>query len=378
MTDRFDVLREPLRLGALDLPHRLVMAPLTRNRADEDGTPNALMAEYYGQRAGSAALIVSEATWVSQQGKPYPRTPGIATDAHRDGWRLVTDAVHESGGLIVAQLWHGGRVGHPDTSGQDLVSASDVAPAELTIFTPNEAQASIPAPRPLTLDELPGIVADFRDAAVRAIEAGFDGVEIHGANGYLLQQFLADNTNHRDDAYGGSAENRARLVAEIAAAVSEAIGADRTGIRLSPLAPAHEMAEADGGDTYRALAPQLRALGLAYVHLLAQPEDALTAELRRSRSSRTGTPTPRSSAAPSSPTRTSTSAGRSTRRRTRRSRSSSTPRARRATRTTRRWRPRRRSGPRRAQPRGGTCGSDAGASAAARFSSRTAAHSSSR
>lgn len=280
MTDAFDVLREPLRLGALDLPHRLVMAPLTRNRADEDGTPNALMAEYYGQRAGSAALIVSEATWVSQQGKPYPRTPGIATDAHREGWRLVTDAVHEQGGLVVAQLWHGGRVGHPDTSGQDLVSASAVAPEELTIFTPNEAQASIPAPRPLALDELQGIVEDFRAAAVRAIEAGFDGVEIHSANGYLLQQFLSDNTNHRDDAYGGSPENRARLVAEIAAAVVEAIGADRTGIRLSPLAPAHEMAESDGGDTYRALAPQLRSLGLAYVHLLAQPEDALTGELR--------------------------------------------------------------------------------------------------
>ena len=279
MTDRFDALRPPLRLGALDLPHRLVMAPLTRNRADEDGTPNALMAEYYGQRAGSAALIVSEATWVSQQGKPYPRTPGIATDAHRDGWRLVTDAVHEQGGLIVAQLWHGGRVGHPDTSGEELVSASDVALDELTIFTPNEAAASIPAPRPLATDELPGLIGSFVDAARRAIDAGFDGVEIHSANGYLLQQFLSDNTNRRDDAYGGSPENRARLVAELTRAVVDAIGADRTGIRLSPLAPAHEMAEQDGGDTYRALAEELRPLGLAYVHLLAQT-DELTAELR--------------------------------------------------------------------------------------------------
>jgi len=280
MTDDFDVLRQPLTLGALDLPHRLVMAPLTRNRADEDGTSNALMAEYYGQRAGSAALIISEATWVSQQGKPYPRTPGIATDAHRDGWRLVTDAVHEQDGLIVAQLWHGGRVGHPDTSGQPLVSASDVALESLTIFTPTEAKASIPAPRALTLEEIPGVVQDFADAAQRAIDAGFDGVEVHGANGYLLQQFLSDNTNHRDDAYGGSPENRARFVVEVVRAVVDRIGAERVGIRLSPLAPAHEMAETDEGATYRALATELAPLNLAYVHLLAPAEDGLTAELR--------------------------------------------------------------------------------------------------
>jgi N-ethylmaleimide reductase len=280
MTDDFDVLRRPLQLGALDLPHRLVMAPLTRNRADEDGTANALMAEYYGQRAGSAALIVSEATWVSQQGKPYPRTPGIATDAHRDGWRLVTDAVHAKGGRIVAQLWHGGRIGHPDTSGQELVSASDVAPRELTIFTPTEAKATIPAPRPLTTDEIPGVVEDFAAAAQRAIDAGFDGVEVHSANGYLLQQFLSDNTNHRDDAYGGSPENRARFVVEIVRAVVDRIGADRVGLRLSPLAPAHEMAESDDGATYRVLAEQLAPLGLAYLHLLAPADGDLTAELR--------------------------------------------------------------------------------------------------
>ncbi|MFA4929053.1 MAG: alkene reductase [Patulibacter sp.] len=280
MTDRFDVLRSPLRLGALQLPHRVVMAPLTRNRADEDGTPNALMAEYYGQRAGSAALIVSEATWVVQQGKPYPRTPGLATDAHRDGWRQVTDAVHAAGGLIAAQLWHGGRVGHPDTSGEPTVSASDVAPERLTIFTPNEAAAAIPAPRALTIDELPGIVAGYVDAARRAIDAGFDAVEIHGANGYLLHQFLADGTNHRNDAYGGTPENRARLTVEVARAVAEAVGADRTGIRLSPLTGTHETVESDGGATYRALAPQLAELGLAYVSFMGEPGDALLAELR--------------------------------------------------------------------------------------------------
>jgi N-ethylmaleimide reductase len=283
MEDRFDALRPPLQLGALNLQHRLVMAPLTRNRADDDGTPNALMAEYYGQRAGAsgASLIVSEATWVAQGGKPYPRTPGIATDAHRDGWRRTTDAVHEQGGLIVAQLWHGGRIGHPETSGEPTVSAS-VAPLDgLTIFTPTEAQAPIPTPEALTLDEIPGVIADFAAAARRAIDAGFDGVEVHAANGYLLQQFLSDNTNHRDDAYGGSPENRARFVVEVTRAVVDAVGADRVGIRLSPLTQAHEMAESDGGDTYRALAPQLAPLGLAYVHIMAQPGDELLVELRK-------------------------------------------------------------------------------------------------
>lgn len=280
MTDRFAALRSPLQLGALSLPHRVVMAPLTRNRADEDGTPNALMAEYYGQRAGSAALIVSEATWVVQQGKPYPRTPGLANDAHRDGWRRVTDAVHAAGGLISAQLWHGGRVSHPDTTGEPTVSASDVAPQGLTIFTPNEGAATIPAPRPLAIDELPGIVEGYVAGARRAIAAGFDAVEIHAANGYLLHQFLADGTNHRDDAYGGSAANRARLTAEVARAVAAAVGADRTGIRLSPLAGTHDTVESDGGATYRALAPQLAEIGLAYVSLLGTPGEPLIAELR--------------------------------------------------------------------------------------------------
>lgn len=280
MSTDFAVLRAPLRLGGLNLPHRLVMAPLTRNRADEDGTPNALMAEYYGQRAGSAALIVSEATWVVQQGKPYPRTPGLATDAHRDGWRQVTDAVHAAGGLIAAQLWHGGRIAHPDTTGEPTVSASDVAPQGLTIFTPNDGAAEIPAPRPLALDELPGIVAGYVAGARRAIDAGFDAVEIHGANGYLLHQFLADGTNHRDDAYGGTPEGRARLTVEVARAVAAEVGADRTGIRLSPLTGTHDTAESDGGATYRALAPQLAEIGLAYVSLVGEADAPIVGELR--------------------------------------------------------------------------------------------------
>jgi N-ethylmaleimide reductase len=271
MTDHFDALRSPITCGALELPHRLAMAPLTRNRADEDGTPNALMAEYYGQRAASAALITSEATWISQQGKPYPRTPGIANDRHVEGWRLVTDAVHEQGGLIVCQLWHGGRVGHPDTSGEDTVSASAVPFEKLTIFTPNEAAAAVPTPRELTVEEIEGIVQDYAAAATRAIEAGFDGVELHAANGYLLHQFLSDSTNHRDDEYGGDEYGRVKLVVDVAEAVCDAIGGDRVGIRLSPLASTHEMAESDGGDTYRALATEFAPFGLAYASFVTEP-----------------------------------------------------------------------------------------------------------
>jgi len=278
--DDFAALLEPLTLGAITVPNRLLMAPLTRNRADADGTPNALMAEYYAQRA-SAGLIVSEATWVIPQGKPYPRTPGLATDAHRDGWRTVTDAVHAAGGRIVAQLWHGGRVGHPDTSGEELVSASAAPLERLTVFTDTEAKAPVPAPRALRTDELPGVVAAYADAARRAIDAGFDGVEIHGANGYLLDQFLSPNVNLRDDGYGGSPEGRARLTVEVARAVADAIGADRTGLRISPGNPAHEIEMPDGGDAHRALADALAPLGLAYLHVL-RPLDGndLTAELR--------------------------------------------------------------------------------------------------
>ncbi|EHN11389.1 NADH:flavin oxidoreductase/NADH oxidase [Patulibacter medicamentivorans] len=277
--DRFDALRQPLTVGAIDVPNRLWMAPLTRNRADADGTPNALMARYYVQRA-SAGLIVSEATWVVQQGKPYPRTPGLATDAHRDGWRAVTDAVHAAGGRIVAQLWHSGRVSHPETTGQELVSASATPFERLTIFTDTQAKATIPTPRALRLDELPGIVAGYVDGARRAIDAGFDGVEVHGANGYLLEQFLADGINHRDDAYGGTPENRARLVVEVVEAVAAAVGADRTGLRISPGHGAHETVESDGGDTHRALADALAPLGLAYVHALSELDRPLIAELR--------------------------------------------------------------------------------------------------
>jgi N-ethylmaleimide reductase len=281
MTDDFDVLLQPLDLGALALKNRLVMAPLTRNRAQADGTPNALMAEYYGQRAGSAGLIVSEATYVVQQGKPYPRVPGIANDDHREGWRLVTDAVHERGGRIVAQLWHGGRVAHPETTGEETVSSSPVPFEAVTVYTDTEAEATIPTPRELRTDEIAGLVQTFAEAARRAIEAGFDGVEVHAANGYLLQQFLSDGINRREDEYGGSAENRARFVVEVVRAVVAEVGAERVGIRFSPGEAAHEATERDGGDVYRVLAKELAPLGLAYVHFMLQPGDPLLAELRQ-------------------------------------------------------------------------------------------------
>ena len=281
MTDQSDFapLLEPLRLGAIEAPNRLFVAPLTRNRADADGTPNDLQATYYAQRA-SAGLIVSEATWITLQGKPYPRTPGLETDAHRDGWRRVTDAVHAAGGRIVAQLWHGGRVGHPTTSGQELVSSSATPLRELTIFTDDEAAATIPPPRALREDELPGIVEDYVAAARRAIAAGFDGVEVHSANGYLLDQFLAENVNRREDGYGGSAENRARLSVEVVTAVAAAIGADRTALRVSPGNPAHEIELTDGGAAHRALADALAPLGLAYVHVLSPLDSPLIPDLR--------------------------------------------------------------------------------------------------
>jgi 2,4-dienoyl-CoA reductase-like NADH-dependent reductase (Old Yellow Enzyme family) len=269
---------ESIRIGRWDLPQRFVMAPLTRNRAGEGQAPTELNAEYYGQRA-SAGLIITEGTQPSAVGQGYLDTPGMHSDEQVAGWRLVADAVHQGGGHVVDQLMHAGRVAHPDNKGglESVAPSAIAAPGE--IVTPKGQQAYA-VPRALETDEIPALVAEFVHAARQAVAAGLDGVEVHAANGYLLQQFLADTTNHRDDAYGGSPEGRARLVGEVTRAVVDAVGAERVGIRLSPLAAAHEMAEADGGDTYRALAETLRPLGLAYVHLLAQPEDALTAELR--------------------------------------------------------------------------------------------------
>ncbi|MGQ0483364.1 MAG: alkene reductase [Pseudonocardia sp.] len=270
-------LLRPLRLGALQLNNRVLMAPLTRNRADADGTPNALQATYYAQRAG-AGLIITEGSQPAAIGKGYPNVPGVHNDAQQAGWARIADAVHAEGGRIVVQLMHGGRISHPDTLGGDTpVAPSAVRPAG-EIVTPSGLQP-FAEPRELRTDELPGVVAEFADAARRAVAAGLDGIELHGANGYLLHQFLADGTNRRTDEYGGSAENRARFVIEVAEATAAAIGADRVGIRLSPGGAFNDMSESDLA-VYPLLAGELRRIGLAYVHVIAAPDAEILRALR--------------------------------------------------------------------------------------------------
>ncbi|WP_350402803.1 alkene reductase [Pseudomonas sp. W17] len=257
----------PYTLGALTLSNRIVLAPLTRNRAGAGFVPSEFAAIYYSQRA-SAGLLISEATQISQQGQGYQDTPGIYTQAQIDGWRTVTDAVHAKGAKIFVQLWHVGRVSHVDLQ---EYGAAPVAPSALRaatkVFVNNRFEDAC-EPRALDINELPGIVADFRQAAANAIAAGFDGVEIHGANGYLLDQFLKDSANVRTDAYGGSIENRARLLLEVTAAVIDEIGADRTGVRLSPVSPANDVSSRDPQAQFNYLVDQLDALGVVYLHVV--------------------------------------------------------------------------------------------------------------
>jgi len=265
MTDK--TLFEPYTLGRLTLANRFVMAPLTRNRAGAGLVPSELAATYYAQRA-SAGLIITEATQVSAQAQGYQDTPGLYTPEQIAGWRTVTEAVHARGGRIFAQLWHVGRVAHIDLQPG---GAAPVAPSAIRAATKtfvNNGFADVSEPRALELAELPGIVKDFRQAAANAIAAGFDGVEIHGANGYLLEQFIKDGANQRTDAYGGSIENRARLLLEVAAAVVEEIGADRTGVRISPVSPANGMSSSDPQPQYDYIAGQLSALGIVYLHVV--------------------------------------------------------------------------------------------------------------
>ena len=265
MTDLF----APVRLGSLELKNRFVMAPMTRNRAGEGTAPTALNAEYYAQRAG-AGLIVTEGTQPSAVGQGYPNTPGLHTDAQVAGWRLVADAVHARGGRIFAQLMHVGRIGHPVITGVQPVAPSAITP-DGEVFT-QEGMKPFTEPRALETSELPGVVAEFVDASRRAVEAGLDGVELHSANGYLLHQFLADSTNVRTDAYGGSPANRARFVVEVATAVAGAIGADKVGIRVSPGGTFNAMVETEVEQTYAALVEGLEPLGLAYLHITEGPE----------------------------------------------------------------------------------------------------------
>jgi len=274
MTDLFT----PFQLGDLQLANRLVMAPLTRNRAGAGQAPTGLAAEYYAQRA-SAGLIVSEGTQPAAVGQGYPHTPGLHTDEQVAGWRLVADAVHARGGHIVAQLMHAGRISHRAITGLQPVAPSAVTPAG-EVFT-EEGMKAFEAPRALATEELPGVVADYVDAASRAIEAGLDGVELHAANGYLLHQFLAEGSNARTDAYGGSAENRARFTVEVATAVAAAVGAGRVGIRISPAGTFNDIAEVETEATYTALLDGLAPLGLLYLHVAEGPETDFAEQLRK-------------------------------------------------------------------------------------------------
>ncbi|UBV44108.1 alkene reductase (plasmid) [Deinococcus taeanensis] len=263
-------LLEPVQLGELTLPNRIVMAPMTRSRAY--GTvPTPLMAEYYAQRA-SAGLIITEATQVSAGAQGYPDTPGIHTQQQIDAWRAVTGAVHTAGGRIFIQLWHVGRISHSAYhGGQPPVAPSAIRPAG-KIYT-HGGLVDFETPRALETHELPGIIEDFRQAAKNAVEAGFDGVEIHGANGYLLNQFLETGTNQRTDEYGVSVENRARLLLQVTQAITEAIGAQRVGVRLSPGGTFGDMSDADPAETYRHTAAALNSFGLAYLHVVEGSQD---------------------------------------------------------------------------------------------------------
>lgn len=274
MTDLF----APYALGDLQLANRLVMAPLTRNRAGAGEAPTELAAEYYSQRA-TAGLIVSEGTQPAAVGQGYPHTPGLHTDDQVAGWKLVADAVHAKGGKIVAQLMHSGRISHQAITGLQPVGPSAVAPAG-EVYT-EQGMKPFETPRALANDELPGVIAEFVDASRRAIAAGLDGVELHAANGYLLQQFLSDNSNHRTDSYGGSPENRARFVVEVATAVAAAIGAGRVGIRISPAGTFNDIAETETEATYTALLDGLNPLGLLYLHVLEAPEGEFRDQLRK-------------------------------------------------------------------------------------------------
>ncbi|PJA32126.1 MAG: alkene reductase, partial [Zetaproteobacteria bacterium CG_4_9_14_3_um_filter_53_7] len=254
-----------IEMGNQTLGNRMVMAPLTRNRAP-GCIANALMAEYYGQRAG-AGLIITEGTQISEQAVGYPATPGIYNQQQVDGWRLVTDAVHARGGHIFAQLWHCGRISHPDFHAGELpVAPSAVRPAG-DAFT-YEGLKPFVTPRALEASEIPGIIEQYRHAAACAGNAGFDGVEIHAANGYLIDQFIRDGSNRRTDHYGGSLENRIRLLLEIVDAVGSEIGHDKVGVRISPVNAFNDMSDSDPQATFDHIASSLSGLGLAYLHVV--------------------------------------------------------------------------------------------------------------
>ncbi|KFC61726.1 NADH:flavin oxidoreductase/NADH oxidase [Devosia sp. LC5] len=270
---------DPITVGNLVLPSRLFMAPMTRSRASAEGVVTALTAEYYAQRAG-AGLIISESIQPSVIGQGYINTPGLHSADQIQGWRTVTDAVHAKGGRIFAQLTHTGRIGHPYLYPDQAmpVAPSAIASGE-KLFT-GEGLLDHPVPREMTSTDITATIGDFVAAARNAIDAGFDGVEIHGANGYLVHQFLADNTNVRTDNYGGSIPNRIRFALEVAGAVAGAIGAERTGIRLSPASPFNNIVESNPAPVYQPLLEGLAEENLAYVHVVEVGDRELTKTLR--------------------------------------------------------------------------------------------------
>lgn len=266
-------LLSPIQLGALNLKNRIVMAPLTRNRAGEGLAPTEMNVEYYRQRA-SAGLIISEGSQIAHEAAGYPFTPGIYTQQQVDGWKKVTDAVHEKGGKIVLQLWHCGRVSHSSLLPNGMLpqAPSAIKPAG-EVYT-YEGMQPYETPQALSLDEIEGVIEMYKKAAQNSLDAGFDGVEVHGANGYLLDQFLRDGSNHRDDIYGGSIENRSRLLLEVVEAVCTIWGADRVGVRLSPLQPFNDLKDSDPEATFSYTVKALNKFGLAYLHVTEMGAEA--------------------------------------------------------------------------------------------------------
>lgn len=256
---------DPIQLGTIHAPNRILMAPLTRGRSTRGHVPTAIMADYYAQRAG-AGLIISEATGISREGLGWPFAPGLWTAEQTEAWKPVTDAVHQAGGRIVAQLWHMGRIVHPDfLDGAEPVSASaTIAPGKAHTYDGKQLYGEA---RALTLDEIPRVIGDFVAAARKAMVAGFDGVQIHAANGYLIDQFIRDGSNHRTDDYGGPVANRARLLRQVAEAVAGEVGADRTAVRLSPNGATQGVDDNDPVATFTAAARALEPLGLAFLEL---------------------------------------------------------------------------------------------------------------
>lgn len=267
---------QPLKLGRYELAHRVVMPPLTRMRAGRGNAPTDLAVEYYAQRTSPGGLIIAEGTQISQSAQGYPATPGIHSQDQIDGWKKVTEAVHAKGGLIFLQLWHTGRASHssfqPD--GTLPVAPSAIPITTQKVFTAAWKQVDYETPRALRISEIAGTVDDYRQAARNAMEAGFDGVELHAANGYLIEQFLHSRSNHRDDAYGGSVENRARLLHEATEALVEVWGADRVGVRLSPFGEYNDVGDADPIALYGQALTRFSKLGLAYLSLIEARDGA--------------------------------------------------------------------------------------------------------